>query len=649
MPPIDDVGPVHPIRDQPTGNGIGSTPSLDRRSLIGGAMAGMVMSGYSPPAKAARSNNPFHILLDTWVTGLRTHQVHGLRSPGDNGGFLCPACALVHGRAGDAVYPLLAVARHSAGDDLVAAARAAFDWCEAHTSRADGSWINDPALSDWRGITVFRAVALAEALHHHGDLLDRPTRARWKDRLARAMAFLDGFMTFEVGNINYPVTTAYASAIAARVLESSALDARGRRFAHGALDYFTDQGLLFGEGHPQRAKTGKGCLPVDLGYNVEESLPALALYARLTGDAEVADAVHRSLDAHLMFMLPDGAWDNSWGSRNYKWTWWGSRTSDGCQSAYALFADRDPRFAEAARRNLALMARTTSGGLLAGGPDYGRAGYASCLHHSLTHAKALATVIDAGLAEAIARAPAAALPCDTPAGLRSWPEIDTHQVTVGDWCATVTGYDFDYLPDGGGHATGGALSLLHHKRLGPLIAAGMNAYKVVEPGNQQLPRDTAHRPNAPRIETVGERPLTSVADPSARLAARQADGAVIVEAAGILRHATGSAEARGAPAFAISYRVSAAEVTIRAHLTGTVPQGARLIVPIICGRDERIAASAREIAITKPGGVLRLTSSGQCEIDAARRCFNLVPGFQFAEIAIPFPPSGELVVSLSCA
>jgi hypothetical protein len=31
------------------------------------------------------------------------------------------------------------------------------------------------------------------------------------------------------------------------------------------------------------------------------------------------------MDTHLEFMLHDGAWDNSWGTRNFKWTYWGNR------------------------------------------------------------------------------------------------------------------------------------------------------------------------------------------------------------------------------------------------------------------------------------------------------------------------------------
>ena len=63
------------------------------------------------------------------------------------------------------------------------------------------------------------------------------------------------------------------------------------------------------------------------------------------------------------FLLPNGAWDNSWGTRNYKWSYWGSRTSDGCFPALMLLADLDPSFREAAWRNLYLMAACTHGQL----------------------------------------------------------------------------------------------------------------------------------------------------------------------------------------------------------------------------------------------------------------------------------------------
>jgi hypothetical protein len=122
------------------------------------------------------------------------------------------------------------------------------------------------------------------------------------------------------------------------------------------------------------------CRPVDLGYSVEESLPSLALYALATNDKPVLDQVIAALRTHMEFMLPDAAWDNSRGARNYKWTWWGSRTSDGCHPAYALLAQYDAKFREVAWRNLELMAACTHNGLLYGGPHYFAHGDLLCVH-----------------------------------------------------------------------------------------------------------------------------------------------------------------------------------------------------------------------------------------------------------------------------
>src|SRR5260221_178729 len=155
------------------------------------------------------------------------------------------------------------------------------------------------------------AAPLANALHHHGDLLDASTRRQWTERLVRATKFLDGFLTIESGNINYPVTGAYCFAICGQVLDNSRYLARARELAHATLEYFTQNGLLFGEGHPQTAVTKKKCRPVDLGYNVEESLPSLALYALATNDEVVLERVVTSLRTHMEFMMPDVGWDNS--------------------------------------------------------------------------------------------------------------------------------------------------------------------------------------------------------------------------------------------------------------------------------------------------------------------------------------------------
>ena len=199
-------------------------------------------------------------------------------------------------------------------------------------------------------------------------------------------------------------------------------------------------------------------------------------------------------------MLPDGAWDNSFGSRNNKWTYYGSRTSDGCQAGYALLADRDPAFAEASLRNALLMQACSKDGLLHGGLQYVEHGEPACVHHTFTHANAITCALDAGIEQYAERA---ALPEDagyTP--IRYFPELDTYKLAVGNLRATVTGYDYDL---NAGHASGGTMTMLWHKTAGPVIAASVVDYKLVEYLNQQLPlKRDRHRPLVPRVELMSD-------------------------------------------------------------------------------------------------------------------------------------------------
>ena len=632
----------------------GKRGGLPRREILGlsAAAVGMAVTprrGQAAPLTPRADLAAYSTLLKTWCDGLLDNQVQGLRGAGANGGFLCPGCGLIHGRSADAVYPLLRVARTTGDARYVRAAVAVQDWSERHVSRADGSWVNDAALSDWKGITVFRAIALAEALIHHGDLLDAATRQAWRARLAAAYGFLEGYITIDTGNINYPVSSAYAFSLGAEALDRPDYDARAKALAHASLDYFTPNGLLFGEGHPQRGLTPKGRRPVDLGYNIEESLPALALYAVRTKDQVVLDQVVASLRAHMEFMLPDGAWDNSWGSRNYKWTWWGSRTSDGCHPAYRVLADHDPRFAEVSARNLALMAACTHDGLLHGGPHYRQHGYPPCIHHAFAHAKALAAVVDLAGPAPAARV---ALPRDAAYGLRDFPEIGTHLAAVGPWRATFTDYDFDYLaPAGGGHASGGALSLLHHQTLGPVLVASMTRYKVVETGNQQTPIDATHRCLTPRVELVDGETFTSLSDLAAAMAIDGDAQGVRVSARGRFLTPEGKPP-RGAATYALTYELADAGLTLTVQVSNLGPgQSARLILPVISAASETVARpNARTVSIARLGGHVVATSlDSDFEPTGPERIFNLVPGFEAVELRVPIPPEGKVRIALKAS
>jgi hypothetical protein len=603
--------------------------------------------------------------LKTWCDGLVARQITAMRDPAFHGGFLCPACAVIHGRCGDAVYPLLRMA-HTTGDaKYLGAALLVHEWSQTQVSRPDGSWVNDVTLSTWQGITVFHAIALAESLEHHGDVLDAPTRARWKDRLAGAAKFLDGFISIETGNINYPVTATLAFQLCGRVLGESHYFDRARTLAHEVMAQFTHDGFLAGEGHPLKGVTPKGCRPVDLGYNIEESLPSLALYSLLANDKPVQEQVVASLQTHLEFMLPDGAWDNSWGTRNYKWSWWGSRTSDGCQPGFVLMAKFDARFREAARRNLELMAACTHDGLLYGGPDYFAHGDLPCIHHTFTHAKALATVLDRGNldrgslgAETDARP---ALPRDEAYGLKKFSTIGTQLASIGPWRATVTEYDWEYAEHvqagsggaGGGHVSGGALSILYHQSLGPILVASMTEYQMIEISNMQQFRAGPHMALTPRIEfAAGGETYSNLNDFEAALAASHAGSEIVFHAEGRMMTASRRPVPGGDIRYRMVYRLSEAGVEIVGSASGPGAGSAhlRLIVPVIARTDEQAqTVNARTARIAKPAGAVIVTTDAAAGFDAEtlkEKTFNLVPGFGAVVFIVALEPGSEARIQL---
>ncbi len=595
--------------------------------------------------------NPYADLLHAWCDGLLAHQV-SLNDPATLGGFLCPSCVLIHGRCGEAIYPLLRVA-HTTGDDrYLRAALEVHEWSERQVSQADGSWINEVTLSSWKGITVFHTIALAEALHHHGSLLDAATRNRWTDRLAAAAKFLDGYITIDTGNINYPVASSLAFTLCGQVLGEHRYFDRGRQMAHAVLEFFSPSGILFGEGHPQRQLSPKGCRPVDLGYNVEESLPSLGMYAVLADDTLVLNQVVAAMRTALEFILPDGSWDNSWGTRNYKWSWWGSRTTDGCHPGFIMLAPYEPRFKEAARRNLELMTACTHDGLLYGGPDYFVHGDFPCIHHTFTHAKALATVLDrCGDPLPAARL---TLPRDEPYGLRSFPVIDTHLAAVGDWRATVTAYDCTYentvaANRMGSHVSGGSLAMLFHRHIGPVLTASMTRYEMIEINNQQAYRNAPHMPLTPRIqvEHAGQT-YVSDTDYAANLTVQHTEGEAILEAHGRLLTASRESLPGGDVRYTVRYRLEVSSVEIIASVEKSAPPGARLILPVIARSADAVhPPSVYTVNITKPAGKLMIRTSGPAfETIPAIRNFNLVPGFESVPLVVPMQPGQELTLRI---
>jgi hypothetical protein len=552
----------------------------------------------------------------------------------------------------------LRTARTTGDSKYIQAALLVHEWSEQQVSQRDGSWINEVSLDAWKGITVFHAIALAETLQHHGSLVDASTRRRWLDRLARAAKWLDLNMNIEMGNINYPVTSAFCFAICGQVLEDTHYLDRARQVAHTTLEYFTPNGLLFGEGHPLNAVSPKGCRPVDLGYNVEESLPSLALYALATNDQQVLNRVISSLRTHMEFMLPDGAWDNSWGTRNFKWTWWGSRTSDGCHPAFVLLAHHDPRFCEVAWRNLQLMAECTHNGLLYGGPHYFAHGDLPCVHHTFTHAKALATVLDCAT-DALQPAQRLSLPREEAYGLKRYPEVGTWLAAIGAWRATVTEYDWGYVEreqvsggsPGGGHASGGALSLLYHRALGPILVAGMTKYQIIEVCDQQAYRDYPHMTLTPRVECAADDQIyTSLSDFEATLTASADQQQITFVAQGKLLTAAHQSCAERDVHYHLVYRLTEGTVEIVATTDAAGPTPVRFILPVVSPHGEAAEqVDPKTVRMTKRNGypLVRTDAPQGFDMPSNERTFDLAPGFECLPLAIAMLPGRETRVKLS--
>lgn len=444
-------------------------------------------------------NPSFYALLTDWCDGLLAHQIRGMADSSLNGAFVCPACQHLHGRGDNAIFPLLYQYHLTGKPAYRDAAFLCFDWqknllCDNRAVYNDGN-------SDWQAITAFSAIGLCKSLRAFSPEIGERV-PEWETRLKGFGEWIYHNLTPSYySNINYQCAAAEAMALlGAYFARQEYLDRAEELLAYG-LSHFTENGILYGEGHPHDLVTEHGCRAVDIGYNLEESVPALCEAAKVLGRKDDQRFLLRVLQKQLDFFLPDGGIDNSFSARNYKWTYYGSRTSDGAASAYALFAGEDPRFAEVACRNIDQMARCTHNGLLYGGPDYYEAGEKPCIHHTICHAFGLADALMQGL-----RRPEnpVALPVDDfQESVRYFPELATYRMVSGGFLADFTAYDFEKssFAAGRGHASGGTMSLLVHRSAGVLMASSVMNYRLSEPLNQQLPRLLArHAPLTLRAE-----------------------------------------------------------------------------------------------------------------------------------------------------
>ncbi len=575
--------------------------------------------------------------LKIWCDALLKLQY---KTGSDEGGIFCESHQLVHGRCGDAVYPFLTLFKLTGEEKYRTAARKVYRWSEAHVSQPDGSWLNEAGgKNNWQGITCFSVISIGEALRHHGDALTKAENEEWRQRLRKGADFILVFQTFETGDINYPISAAAALALSYKLLGDEKYLLRAKALADFGLRHFTANNLIWGEGIRGPADTSlKGMRPIDVPYNMEESLANLALYGTLLQDEKVLAAVAASYRSHLNWVLPDGGLDAGWCSRQYKWTYYGSATSDGLAGGLALMHKWDKRFAEAAMRNLQLRIACTHNGLLHGGPGLFEHGVPVCSQHTFTSIKGMATAIDAG-AEKVA---SISLPNDNAYGLRQWPEAGVTQIAIGPWRASVTTNDVASSPKRGGHPMGGALSILWYKNVGPVAVASMNDYKLYEGVNMQTPvSDSELFCLTPRIEVVnnGIR-YSNVYDGKASSKAKSGHS-IQVNVQGNLRDVKGNSLTGSDGSFQLTYTFTPNSFEAKIH---TKAAGVKLLFPVVTASSEKVLYKADGmLAVQKKSGRLKIhgsnTSGWKSSIN--RRVFNFIPGFEAIPLQVSLDKNGD--------
>ena len=568
-------------------------------------------------------------LLKSYCDRLIKNQITEMEDKNYHGGILCPACSLIHGRIADSVYPFTVMYDLTRDEKYLTAARRVVDWAEYNVLRSNGGYTNDKT-NMWMGISVFAITSFGEALLHHGDCLDSETKNKWTKIFVRLSDFVyDYFVSGKFHpNINYFATYCPAMALASIITGDKKYLERAKGMADYVKECFTDDGLLYGECKPIDLITPKGCRGVDLGYDVEESMPALTMYAHYTNDSDLLSFCAEKFRAHLEFMIPDGGWDNSWGTRANKWTYWGSRTSDGAQNALIVLSKLDPVFGEAALRNFEMLERCSANGYLYGGYMHITEGEEPCTHHAFCHAKSLCAMIESGF-EHTERVP---LPRDAEYGTKALDSVHINLVSVGDWRATVS--DTDCIMYDGAATTGGTATLIYNKKYGPVFAAAPAVFNPTEPMNMQRSRRCEDMRNTAMRIKHGS--YESVNCKTASVTAEKTTAGVTVTAKGTL---TSTRFEKTEENYLLRY-----EFTEDALMVSAVSEkGGTLLLPLICPSSAPVTLE-NGIFTAKANGcevVIESSDALAYEEGTPRRYFNIVGGFAVVPLCIKLTPEKE--------
>ncbi len=544
-------------------------------------------------------------LLKEWCDTLLSYQVNS-HTPYLDGALLCPACHSIHGRIADLCFPFTVLWSKTGEMNYLEQADRLICWTEYNLKSEKGFWFND-AGSRWIGTSAFGALSIGEALYHFQDILPSEIKEKWMKIFLR---ITDCFL-YETENmrplINYYCGIAALLAMAWKLTDKEKYYTGSKKWLKVALERFDENGLLYGEKYP--IEFDDGTHTIDMGYNLEESLPLLLRYCELT--CEYQEFFRERLRDQLEFLLPDGGIDNSFGTRHNKWTYWGSRTSDGLIGGLSLVLD-DPMFADACERVLSLYEHCTHNGLLAL-PMADEAGEPTCLHHTFTHAKALATLV---CAEHVPKVERTTLPCERKYGIKKFQKGKLLLVSNGSFRATFSAmkYLHEDLANGGG-----SMNLLYHDTYGVICAATSAKFFMQETYNQQQLR------NADEMKCMTPQFIVD-----GKMACRDQNVDLTFSETKVYAKAeTWQAE--------YAFYDDTLEITLISH-------GGTYHLPIVCKKNDHVMVSDDRLVI-EIDKKLTITSDTYMHVDCDKRSFNQVGGFLYLPITLETQGRARIVIS----
>jgi hypothetical protein len=398
----------------------------------------------------------------------------------------------LHTRAGEAVYPLAVAYRHSGKELYCNSAVALGNWLVSQQNK-DGSWDETPGT--WKGTTADQCISLAEAYRILKQKLSPEERDRWDTSITSAANWIwEYHWKFPTVSTNYCPTAAVALILAYNVVSDP--KESWLNTAEDVVNYVVNyrvnlDGFFTGENVPSG---------VDMGYGYDQTLGYMLLYGHLTCNDSLIERMVKTFDTHLYFVYPDGSIDNSWGSRTYKWTTYGSKTAPGSQFLCSLIAKYDARAITAGYLNLIYLRKMMKNGWVGYGPHSWAhdPNFKPCNYPTFARATNIALAVEFGSIYGPKSSTAGLpIPSQNTWWYKHFPTVNVIVVRTPKIMATITSYQplFSslYLPQGG------SISNLWLEDYGFVQTSSQTVYKREEP--MHMPIEGELLPLTPRIES----------------------------------------------------------------------------------------------------------------------------------------------------